>query len=106
MSYQISEKILLTLWISSYYIIICIYFCRKYKYRETKLISNNRLTLANKKLHIKCECPICLEDIELDTCIYDTYCNHNFHKECLYRWKNIKYSCPICNRSLGLDLIV
>lgn len=42
------------------------------------------------------ECPICFENVEVDTVVCDQ-CHHNFHMGCMRRWwANKKTSCPLC----------
>jgi hypothetical protein len=42
------------------------------------------------------ECKICLENkIEVIT-----PCNHHFCKDCIYRWYEIKKTCPICRTEI------
>lgn len=44
------------------------------------------------------DCAICYRQ-----CDYKTPCHHHFHKRCLRRWTDKKYTCPICNRILKYD---
>lgn len=53
------------------------------------------------------ECPICMDDINTDTCFFITSCGHMFHMNCFERvwmhsrddWK-IKLCCPLCNATV------
>lgn len=47
----------------------------------------------------ECECPICQETIK-DT--KTTSCRHTFCVSCLDKWLEIKYTCPLCRRIIGL----
>lgn len=39
------------------------------------------------------KCSICLDELNKDTNYCITSCNHEFHFDCLLKWKN---DCPIC----------
>ena len=43
------------------------------------------------------ECPICLDTLKYN--IVTTYCNHQFHKECIELWYKYNHNCPICRLS-------
>lgn len=52
-----------------------------------------------KKININTEiCGICLEYIKKDYKIMK--CKHIFHKNCIYEWKCIKNSCPLCRKEI------
>ena len=58
----------------------------------------------NKELNLFNEnCPICLDEIMINSEIIILECNHGFHVQCLMKW--IKYDilnnrhCPICNKN-------
>jgi hypothetical protein len=40
------------------------------------------------------ECPICTENIGL--CKRELVCGHSYHTECIGRWKQVNFSCPMC----------
>ena len=60
-------------------------------------------------------CPICLEILqpvskytinkEKKICITKS-CGHIFHKNCYFRWREIKNTCPLCrcNHNISPDL--
>lgn len=43
-------------------------------------------------------CPVCLEDLEQESDIIVTKCNHSFHRECLIKWQKKNITCPLCRR--------
>lgn len=44
-------------------------------------------------------CPICHDEIGATNDIIVLCCQHRFHKSCLYKWANIKSTCPVCKKS-------
>ncbi|KAI9082781.1 hypothetical protein K1719_035238 [Acacia pycnantha] len=42
----------------------------------------------------KYQCCICLEDLEQVSIM--THCHHIFHNNCIVRWLNVSYKCPLC----------
>lgn len=50
------------------------------------------------------ECPICLDEHELNDFIGKTVCNHHFHVECITKWiNNDNHTCPKCRHILCND---
>ena len=45
------------------------------------------------------QCCICVEDLTMEN-IVTTECNHQFCKNCFWRWIKTKNSCPFCRKSL------
>ena len=45
------------------------------------------------------DCPICYCSMK-DTKVYETCCNHHFHKHCLNKWLEKNDNCPICRKQL------
>lgn len=41
-------------------------------------------------------CTICLSEIDLSQ-RFVSKCFHTFHSECIFKWVNIRNSCPLCN---------
>ncbi len=41
------------------------------------------------------DCPICLLQIS-DNDLRTTSCRHQFHRDCLKQWLDLKSSCPLC----------
>ena len=60
-------------------------------------IGQTRLDLPIKSIFG--ECAICLSD-EAAFEGYITFCNHQFHAECLEKWVRKQSSCPICRGSI------
>lgn len=53
-------------------------------------------------------CTICLSelnDLELNDNIYQTKCNHYYHKNCITEWiqsdNELSFKCPLCLRSMN-----
>jgi len=46
-------------------------------------------------------CSICLEDIEIDSCILT--CKHKFHTECIKQL--IKLDCPLCRQKIDVNKV-
>lgn len=51
------------------------------------------------------ECCFCLEDYSEDAVIVRTPCQHYMHRECLSRWLQTSYHCPICRGDLEENLV-
>ena len=50
------------------------------------------------------ECTICLLDYNEETKT-ETECNHFFHQECLDKWLQTNYTCPLCRTELKKDTL-
>ena len=50
------------------------------------------------------ECTICLLDYNEETKT-KTECNHIFHQECLDKWLQTNYTCPLCRTELKKDTL-
>ena len=50
------------------------------------------------------ECTICLLDYNEETKT-ETKCNHIFHQECLDKWLQTNYTCPLCRTELKKDTL-
>ena len=50
------------------------------------------------------ECTICLLDYNEETKT-ETKCNHTFHTECLDKWLQTNYTCPLCRTELKKDTL-
>ncbi|KAI7824198.1 zinc-ribbon-domain-containing protein [Kickxella alabastrina] len=54
---------------------------------------------AEKKLH--CDCPVCGEHIfGSNKAIVQTKCQHMMHEECLQKYSEHSFKCPICSASI------
>ena len=51
-------------------------------------------------------CPVCLEDLDEESDIITTKCNHKFHKECLNKWQEDNSSCPMCRSDILNEYII
>lgn len=73
----------------------------------TKNLKQNRLPIKKRipqppiSVKLKCqECPICYGELNADTNIITTICNHQFCSKCLLKGLNHKNTCPICRTEL------
>lgn len=46
-------------------------------------------------------CSICVEKINNP---HKLICNHSFCKTCIFKWFNISKTCPLCRKSIQVDL--
>lgn len=46
------------------------------------------------------ECNICLSQFELDDCLVELDCKHEFHEKCIIHWLKMNNTCPICRSEL------
>ncbi|KAF2566066.1 hypothetical protein F2Q68_00026683 [Brassica cretica] len=53
------------------------------------------------QLHLD-ECPICLEQYDIDNPKLLTKCGHNFHLACIREWMERSEACPVCDKILSL----
>ena len=56
--------------------------------------------LINKRESI---CPICLEQIDIESNIYLTICGHLFHNDCIDESINYSTKCPTCRKVIFYD---
>mmetsp|Transcript_104981 Transcript_104981/g.146373 ORF Transcript_104981/g.146373 Transcript_104981/m.146373 type:complete len:358 (+) Transcript_104981:18-1091(+) len=47
------------------------------------------------------ECPICLEELDLESAVMTKDCHHVFHRQCLKHWLQVNSTCPLCRTSLA-----
>lgn len=45
-------------------------------------------------------CGQCEKNIDIDTCLFTTKCDHKFHIHCCYSWFKSNDHCPICNQNV------
>ena len=46
------------------------------------------------------ECPICYEQYVTNDKIALTACNHHFHIQCIEKWIDQTYNCPVCRSTI------
>ena len=46
------------------------------------------------------ECPICLEEVTVESGVMTKECHHIFHRHCLQHWLQVNSTCPLCRLSL------
>ncbi|KAK9935140.1 hypothetical protein M0R45_022252 [Rubus argutus] len=49
------------------------------------------------------ECPICLEQFEVDGDAKEMPCKHLFHGDCVDKWLKIHGSCPVCRFTMPAE---
>lgn len=49
------------------------------------------------------ECPICLEQFEVDGDAKEMPCKHLFHGDCVNKWLKIHGSCPVCRFTMPAE---
>lgn len=45
-------------------------------------------------------CPICLEEYDLENPKIDTQCKHHFHLGCILEWMERSETCPVCDTDM------
>lgn len=63
---------------------------------SVKELNQNKLIVTQEEA----QCVICVENIEINTIQRILKCKHTFHYECIDRWFEKGYSCPVCRRNL------
>jgi hypothetical protein len=46
------------------------------------------------------ECPICLEEYDIENPKLLTKCGHDFHLACILEWMERSEACPVCDKEL------
>ncbi|KAL0727212.1 hypothetical protein Bca4012_023305 [Brassica carinata] len=64
-------------------------------FTDTDLKKKNRETID--------ECPICLEEYDIDNPKLLTKCGHDFHLACILEWMERSEACPVCDKELVLS---
>jgi len=71
---------------------------------EQRQKQRRKIQLLNQMSKSRCkapsDCPICMEEIELDTHQMQLKCKHTFHPACITRWAEKQPSCPNCRRDI------
>ncbi|KAJ6347421.1 hypothetical protein OIU76_003989 [Salix suchowensis] len=49
------------------------------------------------------DCPICLEEYDLENPKLSTKCEHHFHLSCILEWMERSESCPVCDKEMIID---
>lgn len=66
--------------------------------------ANMITTTKNTILDENEKCAICMGEFEIGESLHTFYCSHKFHKECSTMWRKTKNSCPICSKSLTVQM--
>ena len=72
---------------------IRIYYIKIYNNLKLRYIKRGEIL---KYSNLLTNCPICLEDININEKIIKLSCNHCYHKSCLLPWINVNKTCPMC----------
>ncbi|XP_026662324.2 E3 ubiquitin-protein ligase AIRP1-like [Phoenix dactylifera] len=51
------------------------------------------------------ECPICLEEYDIENPKLILNCRHHYHMQCILQWMERSATCPTCNRVMTFDEI-
>lgn len=43
-------------------------------------------------------CVICLSDYHNNQIVCKLWCQHHFHKKCIFEWLKLNAKCPLCKR--------
>lgn len=64
--------------------------------------SEEQIAIIIEKLKTDNECSICKEemDIDSDSKLFLTECEHIFHSSCIESWHKHKYNCPLCRSAI------
>ena len=93
------------LWFANSFLSLLLSLWFTYKIQEKKKPRANQVVPIFKlKLHkceedCQCQCSICLEELKNKE-VEDLECKHEFHKQCIQRWKEMKKSCPLCRENI------
>ncbi|KAJ0255173.1 RING/U-box superfamily protein [Hirschfeldia incana] len=49
------------------------------------------------------DCPICLEEYDLENPKLVAKCEHHFHLACVLEWMERSETCPVCNKEMVFD---
>ncbi|CAF2167524.1 hypothetical protein HID58_026317 [Brassica napus] len=49
------------------------------------------------------DCPICLEEYDMDNPKLVAKCEHHFHLACILEWMERSETCPVCNKEMVFD---
>lgn len=49
------------------------------------------------------DCPICLEEYDMDNPKLLAKCEHHFHLACILEWMERSETCPVCNKEMVFD---
>ena len=93
-----------------------IMFVSKRKTKKMRKTRKTRKTLKFRKTNKfrggenEDKCPICLEEFDKNKIIFNTDCNHKFHKLCLNIFcrkstNKVEIPCPLCNTNISKNCI-
>ncbi|KAG7548790.1 Zinc finger RING-type [Arabidopsis suecica] len=49
------------------------------------------------------DCPICLEEYDIENPKLVAKCDHHFHLACILEWMERSETCPVCNKEMVFD---
>ena len=72
----------------------------KYKKKEENNSIINNIKEFTYKNTDKCDCMICMENIEENDICKKLNCNHIFHSKCINSWLERTLECPLCRNNI------
>jgi hypothetical protein len=68
---------------------------------DNQELNNSVLLISVSEENIKDDiCVICFLNLNQEPDVIQTICNHQYHKNCINQWINIKKCCPLCKFNL------
>jgi len=68
---------------------------------DNQELNNSVLLISVSEENIKDDiCVICFLNLNQEADVIQTICNHQYHKNCITQWINIKKCCPLCKFNL------
>ena len=68
---------------------------------DNQELNNSVLLISVSEENIKDDiCVICFLNLNQEPDVIQTICNHQYHKNCITQWINIKKFCPLCKFNL------
>jgi len=68
---------------------------------DNQELNNSVLLISVSEENIKDDiCVICFLNLNQEPDVIQTICNHQYHKNCITQWINIKKCCPLCKFNL------
>lgn len=64
-----------------------------------KLLDERYPNLNQLDLNHEKRCPICLDQMDMSTG-KKLECNHGFHLNCIKKWVQTSFTCPVCRKSI------
>jgi hypothetical protein len=73
--------------------------CRRKIFDKDKKFCDNHIPINYEEVN-ETGCSICgMEDLKIED-LKVLKCNHVWHRDCINRWFNKNYSCPLCRNTI------